>query len=391
VSSDVPAATAAAPARAPAPAVTAPGADAAEAERGGRVVLRLAGAFARAVLFHVLLGVVAPLIVLMFVGLLGRAAVRPQTLERRPTLREVALLVLGVPCIVAALVVPLRAAVQVALFAAERSGESVHPWWRAVLVSPGLDTFLGWCAVVLSLIALVRLQSTRAKLRQVRNLPTSRARSAAAGLVELQGIARAVPEPLRARELTERGPHVDWDTVLPAGTILGKDSHSVAGQDARHTTCEVSGRFMLEDGAGRILVDPRGASFGSFNTLYQFGAPPARIALSKARLVDGDPVYVLGTVEPRADAPALAVDAERLVVSALPAAELAARPRDARATLPSNPFAQPAGRVFLLADSSEPAIRRELERSLVDTFAFEMLLFVAALWLVVTHAPALWR
>jgi hypothetical protein len=258
-----------------------------------------------------------------------------------------------------------------------------------VLVHDGVDTFLGACGALLSLIALVRLQTTWAKLRHVRNVPTSRARSAAAGLVELQGVARAVPEPLRGREIEERGPHVDWDTVLPEGTILGEDSHAVAGSETRSTTCEVSGRFLLDDGVGRILVDPRGAAFGGFNTLYQFGAPPARIALSKARLMDGDPVYVLGTVEPRPDAPALAVDAERLVVSAFPADNGSRRP--SKRTLPANPFGRPAGRVFLLSDSTEPTIRRKLERSLLDTFAFEMLLFVAACWLVLTHAPALVR
>jgi hypothetical protein len=350
----------------------------------------LGGVLARAVIYHLLLGLVAPLLIPMIVGLALRALVRPRAGDRVPTPKELLLLLVGVPCIVGALVVPLRAAVQMALFAAERHGGVVHPWWRAVLVHDAVDTFLGASGVAFSLIALIRLRATRRALRHVRNLPTARARSAAAGLVELQGTARALPERERTREVTTRGAPVDWDAVLPAGMILGSDSHAVAGTD-RSATCTVTGRFMLEDGAGRILIDARGASFGSFNTLYQFGAPPARIALSKARLMDGDPVYVLGSVEPLHDAPPLAVDAERLVVSALPARALAARQRVRSAALANNPFARPRGRLFLLADGGESRVRPELVRSLRETFVFETLMFVAALWLVLAHAPALWR
>ncbi len=361
------------------------------AARHGSVATRLLGAFARAVVVLGFLGLFAPMILVMLVGVVAHAAVsRTKIVKRRPSLGEVLAFVVLVPSVLAALMVPLRAGMQVALLALERGGAAIDPLLRAVVVTPRLDPWLGGCAALLAAIALAGLRQTWSKIAEVENLPTSRARSAAAGLVELAGVARVAPEELRVRELQPSGPAVDWEAVLPPETLLGKDCQIVGEGKARQSaTCRITSRFVLEDASGRILVDARGAEVGGVNTVYQFGAPAARVALSKARLVDGDPVYVLGRIEVRADAPASAVDAERLVIRALPEGK-----RDGGISsllgIVGNPFARQP-HVFLVSDGGESSVRDALIRSMYETFAFETVLLLAGLWLLCEPAALLAR
>jgi hypothetical protein len=85
--------------------------------------------------------------------------------------------------------------------------------------------------------------------------------------------------------------------------------------------------FYLEDRTGRILVDPLNVEFWKGNGSPYF-EPLRKIHLTRRIerrflnplpeetrwLEDGDPVTVIGSVEVNPDAPAEAVDAERLVV-----------------------------------------------------------------------------
>jgi hypothetical protein len=91
--------------------------------------------------------------------------------------------------------------------------------------------------------------------------------------------------------------------------------------------------FYLEDGTGRVLVDPRGIEFWDGQGSPYF-KPLRKIHLAdrvdrrfvnplpeETRwLEDGDPVYVIGSVEMNPGAPSGAVDAERLIIR--PSSEL---------------------------------------------------------------------
>lgn len=354
---------------------------------------RVLAAFGKAALCYLfLLGLMAPLWVVLVLIIFPQAAVSPDPYEASRFPRAGLLLVfLAIACGIGVLHVPLRSGIQAALFAFERHGGIVDPWWRSVLVTPWLDTFLGACGVVFSLIVLAGVRSTWTKLKHVQNIPTSRARSAAAGLVELHGIARATPEGPRARDLKTGGPRLDWNAIVPAGTLVYKDSQPGDGDSMRQATCKLTSRFFLEDTTGRILIDPRGADFHDFSFLYELGEPPARLALSRNRLMEGDAVYVLGTVEVRPDAPPLASDSERLVVSALPARHRSAGAAVSSLAWLTDPFSRRRSHVFLLSDTPESGLQLALEKSLYDTFAFGFVLFVASLWLFLVHAPSLAR
>lgn len=88
------------------------------------------------------------------------------------------------------------------------------------------------------------------KRNQIRDTPTSKIRSMAAGLVEISGVVRAADRTLRS-PLTDRECVIyrykveEWDTDdLEWGTL------------ASHTECAP---FLIDDGTGEALVDPDGA------------------------------------------------------------------------------------------------------------------------------------
>ena len=89
-------------------------------------------------------------------------------------------------------------------------------------------------------------------LQKVTNTPTSKVRSAAAGLVELYGKITGTEDtrsPITGRKCAF------W-TVSAQYFKTGKGG----GWIAFHTTCS-SKRFLLEDETGGMLVDPAGATF----------------------------------------------------------------------------------------------------------------------------------
>jgi HEAT repeat protein len=150
----------------------------------------------------------------------------------------------------------------------------------ARLVSPTTDLLVvatGTCGMLWILVAVVANGAWRRRLLmgQLENVPTSQARSASLGLAEFRGRAR----------VTRRG------AEEPA----------------------IGSAFFLEDATGSILVEPaaalRAPTFLERLSLQRL----CEVALDKP-LEDGDPVYVMGSVEIRESAAPDATGAESLVV-----------------------------------------------------------------------------
>jgi hypothetical protein len=226
----------------------------------------------------------------------------------------------------------------------------------------------GACGLYYGLVGFLRESLWRfAQLRLLRRIPTSAAASAAVGLVELQGTARALGD----------GPIIsaDWG-VLSRGQFVW--SHA----DVR--------AFDLEDASGRIRVDPGGADFALRAPwvgmlLSLFGRRRSELVLTRrvthgiwpdrrVELRDGDPVYVIGRAEERSDAPPEATGSQRLVVR--PSSD-ARRPESLVEHL-LDPLARRPRReiqdVFFVTDCHEARARRLLRRGFVRSAAWTLAL-----------------
>lgn len=163
----------------------------------------------------------------------------------------------------------------------------------------GLDLLFGFSGIVVSVLAtyMDSLWRTR-QAAQVDILPTSRARSVALGLVELEG----------------RAQHVSPGT---AGPVLYYNSRS-PGRNRKEP-------FYLEDTTGRILIDPRATHLRTRARTSLGGRLTETVLKNREQLPDlthphvmtlepGDPVYVIGTAQENPDAPAGATGSDRLIV-----------------------------------------------------------------------------
>jgi len=177
--------------------------------------------------------------------------------------------------------------------------------------------------------------------QRIRNTPTSKARSAAVGLVELSGKAKPLE---KLTSPVTKSPCAYFEVV---GQYYYKKKKSSGWRTFHH---ELSGkRFFLEDDSGRMLIEPQGASVriasdysfqGHLEDRMFFGLLPAnqvdkkvldyleanpaakQAALSHSGknlrfleyyIAEGDPLYVLGTAEPLEGASS-AVANENLIV-----------------------------------------------------------------------------
>ncbi len=160
-------------------------------------------------------------------------------------------------------------------------------------LAPSFDLLIGLCGVYYGVVGLLREGLWRYRQAgQVANLPTSKARAAAVGLAEFRGVARS----------SKPG----QDLILSHEWVLFRDKqieYEVKTLDS----------FYLEDETGRIRVDPvhdgvvfRTPSVSLLTAL--FGKRAGEIVLTRrverdlwpnrtSVLKDGDPVYVIGTVE----------------------------------------------------------------------------------------------
>ena len=224
-----------------------------------------------------------------------------------------------------------------------------------------LDVAVGVAGIVLSILITCIDSIWRSRqAAQVALLPTSKARSAAIGLVELQGRARHVSP-------SARGPILHYN--------------------ARHPELNRKRPFYLEDDSGRILIDP-GESHFRTGWKTSFGGRITEIVLKRReqkpdlttahdmRLMPGDPIYVIGTAQINQKAPADAVGSERLVVQRR-------RPgffQSALWQISQGKF-KPQHRsedIFFLTDSDEQVATRRIRKGLWQVWAW------AFLWIAIS-------
>lgn len=150
--------------------------------------------------------------------------------------------------------------------------------------------------------------------QQVSNLATSKTRSAAIGLSEFVG---------KARGISSAGGPVTNQCIMNFDWKIF--SHSETWSSGRMVN-----KFYLEDETGKILVDPGGADLQVQRPFFTFlfyilGRRPYLAALTRRlekgywpsrsySLFDGDPIYLIGHVGEREDAPPDALGPDRLVV-----------------------------------------------------------------------------
>ena len=119
--------------------------------------------------------------------------------------------------------------------------------------------------------------------RQIEILPTSTVRSVAIGLAELKG--KAVPLKRKSSP----------------GAIMRRWRETTADGSRWCTHIEP---FLLDDGTGRILVDPRGVFIQGGGSYFAVGMHQAILeelneqdVFSESRLMPGDTVYLVGNVQ----------------------------------------------------------------------------------------------
>lgn len=223
------------------------------------------------------------------------------------------------------------------------------------------DVFVGIAGVVV--VLGTTMIDTFWRLRQVRqleNLPTSRAASAAVGIAEFSGVARSLPE------AAERILYFESS----AGPLVSQ--------------------FYLEDDSGRILVDPDGAVFRSGRATSLTGRineivltrrfTPAQINRPMTmELRDGDPVYLIGNVM-------TAENGERLVK---PLVEPGVTDPFLRLMLgkTSLPPARDIQHVFFLSDTDETAARRHIVGGIKEIWVKGLVCVALALFLVSYQLP----
>lgn len=159
----------------------------------------------------------------------------------------------------------------------------LFPYW--------LDVYWGILGLLtILLIALYDSMRRNHLVRQIEILPTAKVRSVAIGLAELKG--KAVP--LKGK--SAQAP------IMRAWTESTEDGE---------TTKTHIDPFYLDDGTGRILVDPRGVSIKAEGELFDIGLHQAILkqftqirGRPEMRLMPGNTVYLTGNVqinESRAD------------------------------------------------------------------------------------------
>jgi len=204
--------------------------------------------------------------------------------------------------------------------------------------------------------------------RQIANLPTARARSAALGIAEFRGRAR-------------RADGADGEVL--AWTLAG-------GQRFEP--------FYLEDATGRILIDPRGAKF-RVSRASSYGGRIVEIVLTQRttspeltrpltmQLLTGDPIYVIGNVTLNPEAPPGALGSERLVVKPLVEPGVT----NVFASLFFGKWSIPAARriehVFFLSDGSERLARSHILKGLAEIWPKALLATVLSILLIVQQLP----
>ncbi len=174
--------------------------------------------------------------------------------------------------------------------------------WRRGLDSPAI-----WIFIIVGLGAGLAMFtygfSVWREKRMIENIPTSRVRSLAMGLVEVSG--QAQPKALLKSPITATD-CVYYKFLVERRERRGKSDHWVTVSQGASTNY-----FYVDDGTGKILVDPVEADIhlerdyrytdavSAGNTLglmFNVGAFSQRMRYTEWYIVPGDTVYVMGNV-----------------------------------------------------------------------------------------------
>lgn len=145
------------------------------------------------------------------------------------------------------------------------------------------------------------------RLRLIHDTPTARVRSAAQGYVELRGDARPLRALVPARLTGIPCCWYRWRIEEQRGSGRSRKWVTIEQGEAEHA-------FLLDDGTGRCVVEPKGASIRCRLTerwhsrvkgggrsapfsLAEVVGLGARYRMVEERVAEADPVYVLGYLE----------------------------------------------------------------------------------------------
>lgn len=302
-------------------------------------------------------------------------------------------IILG-PLIIAGVCAPVRAVFVAIHMSTNPVIDDFCPW-----VLPWYDVGIGAVGTIFGIFGgFIFVFQTLRQSRLIENLPTSKARSAALGLAEFEGIARSVENRNLFKEevKNEESFMETWDgapkdriVLLGKWWVSGNEGMSPASQKA-------SSRFYLEDDSGRILVDPTGVDIGGPG-----GGEVRSIILTKRHnsvshqnhignvwtLMPGDPVYLIGSVEVNEEALPDATGSDRLVVR--PSSRLSQTNFLRRLILGSAKWlpGKDVQDIFLLTDTNEIGASSMLSKSIRFWVILAILFTASSFWLLLHSAP----
>jgi HEAT repeat protein len=237
-------------------------------------------------------------------------------------------------------------------------GPWLMAWVRPVAAVAGIAMSIGFTVLALKW----RLE----QLRQIANLPRSKARSAAIGLAEFEGVAR------HAAADGGAGNAQPGIRILPGDDPL-----------------KPLPRFFLEDETGRIPVEPAGARLRT-GIAFHIAAQLCEIYLHDAsrrharrgQLWDGDPLYLIGNVQIDPQAAPDPTGAGGIVVRPL------AQPHHSGALWrllfgrqsPGQQVSAP--NVFFASNSREHGARRAILSGMRQSVLFALIWIIASGWLL---------
>jgi len=255
---------------------------------------------------------------------------------------------------------------------------------------PQWDWFLGGCGLLYAFLSFAQEGSwLHLQSLAVRDLPRTTAASAAVGLSELSGTVRRIEN--REGPLDPRQPVMQFYWQL-LGTRRQGDTIMLGTYDKHMRP------FYLDDGSGKVLIDPEHAEvelrrpLGSALTAF-FGRRSFEILLTKRTqkpswherryaLNEGDGVYVIGFVETNPAAPPDATGPDRLIL----------RPRaEARAgyeallqfLVPGRTPTRTPHDIFIIADTAEVEAKQLLRRNFLASAGMSLALAVLSTVLII--------
>ena len=222
--------------------------------------------------------------------------------------------------------------------------------WQEALPQPSLHAYAAFCVLagiigfsIHCVYVIVEVPWRLKQIRHVRALPRSKARSAAIGLSEFEGTARA-----------EGG-----------NSVISPQREGFAAA------------FYLEDESGRIRVEPQEAALRAPSVT----SPSLQLNEIEGGIRDGDHVYVIGFAQPRGtDSDELVVRPlrQRLVRSPIGRLLFGARQQMVDRDTPN---------IFIVEKGSEHNLILRLRMALWDFCVFCAAYLAASLWLVQAAWP----